>query len=226
MNRASSGLVRKRSRSSADGSCGGSRVAFTMHRKPRGSSLACFSYDLTRLRSESVSIAVVRMSWVLLAQPAQPKSCCSSTVIGPRRICGAGSELYAVLPFPMSPIRRYDWNLATGSSIVIHWLSDMCLIHRQEIDMRLSAADTPYLLNAPDRGALGRSQSLHRHKATGEQNVARRKSEAPDPTYWTGYDLYMIEREARSMRRAYIYSTVATLWKRLRQRIFGTRLAA
>lgn len=92
--------------------------------------------------------------------------------------------------------------------------------------MGLSVTDTPYLLTARDRGAPSWSQSFHGHIATDELKLARCKDEAPDPTYWTAYDLYMIEREARAMRRAYVYSMVATLWKRLRQRIFDTRLTA
>jgi len=31
----------------------------------------------------------------------------------------------------------------------------------------------------------------------------------------------MIGRDARAMRRAHVYSTIAALWDRLRRRIFG-----
>ena len=41
----------------------------------------------------------------------------------------------------------------------------------------------------------------------------------PDSAYWTAYDHYMIEREARAHRRAYVYSKVTTLVRRLRQTI-------
>ena len=40
-----------------------------------------------------------------------------------------------------------------------------------------------------------------------------------DSAYWTAYDHYMIEREARAYRRAYVYSKVTTLVRRLRQSI-------
>ena len=95
-----------------------------------------------------------------------------------------------------------------------------------EINMGLSVTDTPYLLTARDRGPPSASQSLHRHTATDELELPRCKDEAPDPTYWTAYDLHMIEREARAMRRAHVYSMIAALWKRLRQRIFDNRLTA
>ena len=35
------------------------------------------------------------------------------------------------------------------------------------------------------------------------------KSDAPDPSYWTAYDHFMIEREARAMRRAYTWAALA-----------------
>jgi len=92
--------------------------------------------------------------------------------------------------------------------------------------MRLSLTDTPYLLTPRDRSAPSWPQSLHRDAPADEPKIARCKSEAPDPTYWTAYDLHMIEREARAMRRAHVYSMIAALWKRLRQRIFDNRLTA
>jgi hypothetical protein len=48
--------------------------------------------------------------------------------------------------------------------------------------------------------------------------------EGPDPVYWTAYDLHMIERDARAMRRARVYSMIATYGARLSQLIAnGTR---
>ena len=51
--------------------------------------------------------------------------------------------------------------------------------------------------------------------------------EAADPAYWTPYDHFMIEREARVYRRAFVYSMLGTLVKRVRKGIssFGTRRA-
>ena len=56
---------------------------------------------------------------------------------------------------------------------------------------------------------------------SGDTIFAPSDNEAPDPRYWTAYDLHMIERDARAMRRAHVYSTIAALWDRLRRRIFG-----
>jgi hypothetical protein len=41
--------------------------------------------------------------------------------------------------------------------------------------------------------------------------------EAADSRYWTTYDHYMIEREARALRREYVYGMLANGWRRLRQ---------
>ena len=35
--------------------------------------------------------------------------------------------------------------------------------------------------------------------------------EAPDRKYWTEYDHFMVEREARAMRRAYAYALFRSL---------------
>ncbi|MDQ2962478.1 MAG: hypothetical protein M3R31_04850 [Pseudomonadota bacterium] len=43
--------------------------------------------------------------------------------------------------------------------------------------------------------------------------------EVPDSQYWTTYDHYMIEREARAMRRDYVYRLIAEGWRRLRDRL-------
>jgi hypothetical protein len=40
-----------------------------------------------------------------------------------------------------------------------------------------------------------------------------------DPRYWTTYDHYMIEREARAARREYLYRLIANGWRRLRARL-------
>jgi len=51
------------------------------------------------------------------------------------------------------------------------------------------------------------------------------QSGLPDSAYWTAYDHYMIEREARASRRAYVWSSVATFARRLRQSISNVRPA-
>jgi hypothetical protein len=40
-----------------------------------------------------------------------------------------------------------------------------------------------------------------------------------DARYWTAYDHYMIEREARALRREYLYRLIANGWHRLRGRL-------
>ena len=54
---------------------------------------------------------------------------------------------------------------------------------------------------------------------------AARIGEEPDPVYWTAYDLHMIERDARAMRRARMYSTIATYGVRLSQLIANSARA-
>ena len=39
----------------------------------------------------------------------------------------------------------------------------------------------------------------------------------PDQSYWTAYDHYMVEREARAMRRAYVGTLLAKAWSALRR---------
>jgi hypothetical protein len=39
--------------------------------------------------------------------------------------------------------------------------------------------------------------------------------EAPDASYWTPYDYFMIEREARALRRAAMAATIARVARRL-----------
>jgi hypothetical protein len=36
--------------------------------------------------------------------------------------------------------------------------------------------------------------------------------DAPDRKFWTAYDHFMIEREARAMRRAYAYALLRSWW--------------
>jgi len=43
-------------------------------------------------------------------------------------------------------------------------------------------------------------------------------AERPDTSYWTAYDHFMVEREARAMRAAYAWSFVAQGWHALRRR--------
>lgn len=40
--------------------------------------------------------------------------------------------------------------------------------------------------------------------------------DVPDPSYWTAYDHYMMEREAHAMRRVYAWTMLANAWSILR----------
>ena len=43
--------------------------------------------------------------------------------------------------------------------------------------------------------------------------------EAPDSRYWTTYDHYIIERQARAIRREFVYGLITNAWRRLRERL-------
>jgi hypothetical protein len=43
----------------------------------------------------------------------------------------------------------------------------------------------------------------------------RLDDDAPDRKFWTAYDHFMIEREARAMRRQYTYALLRSWWQRL-----------
>ena len=45
--------------------------------------------------------------------------------------------------------------------------------------------------------------------------------ETPDRSYWTAYDHFMIEREAREMRRAHLQALFAKWWAAVRKRLFA-----
>ena len=48
--------------------------------------------------------------------------------------------------------------------------------------------------------------------------------EAPDRRYWTAYDHFKVEQEARAMRRAYVYAAIQKGWTRAAKRV-ATALA-
>ena len=57
-----------------------------------------------------------------------------------------------------------------------------------------------------------------------DSNAARTADAAqPDRSYWTAYDHFMVEREARAMRRAYTWSLLVRGWHRLHARFAGAR---
>ena len=43
--------------------------------------------------------------------------------------------------------------------------------------------------------------------------------ETPDTRYWTTYDHFKVEQEARALRRAEMYRLFGNLWKRIRESV-------
>jgi hypothetical protein len=83
----------------------------------------------------------------------------------------------------------------------------------------LSAETFPLLRFAESVPPAGRVKSASLH-AIGPAASSPRDSDAgerPDPGYWMAYDHYMIEREARAMRRVYIWTLLARGWTALRR---------
>ena len=48
-------------------------------------------------------------------------------------------------------------------------------------------------------------------------------ADVPDPSYWTSYDHFMVEREARALRRAELYALIARAWRSALQRLRDAR---
>jgi hypothetical protein len=47
------------------------------------------------------------------------------------------------------------------------------------------------------------------------------EAEVPDKRYWTAYDCYMIERDARAMRAAQLHAVLGTSWRALTHFLLG-----
>jgi hypothetical protein len=91
-----------------------------------------------------------------------------------------------------------------------------------EIEMGIVNAHMPHMLNV--RNLDLDVECLLTRVARPSSEGAARIGEEPDPVYWTAYDLHMIERDTRAMRRARVYSMIATYGARLSQLIQnGTR---
>ncbi len=83
--------------------------------------------------------------------------------------------------------------------------------------MGIVNAQMSHLLNAWKHGSD--VQRVPTRMALPSADGAARSGEQPDPAYWTAYDFHMIERDARAMRRARMYSMIATHGIRLSQLI-------
>ena len=78
----------------------------------------------------------------------------------------------------------------------------------------LSAQTLPPLPSAQPSTTSGRGKSA-RHAVSSAAALLWRESDAndvPDRSYWTAYDHFMVEREARAMRRAYVWELLAKAW--------------
>jgi hypothetical protein len=83
----------------------------------------------------------------------------------------------------------------------------------------LTAETLPRLTSAPSAATSGQGNAC-RHDTLPRATILQRGSAAsdiPDQSYWTAYDHYMVEREARAMRRIYVWTMLAKAWSGLRR---------
>ena len=84
----------------------------------------------------------------------------------------------------------------------------------------LAVTVEPFVPRSLRQTAVGRfvhgAELLHRTNET----------DAPDPRYWTAYDHFMLEREARARRRACAYRLIARARDALRRGLRAVRSAA
>jgi len=66
----------------------------------------------------------------------------------------------------------------------------------------------------PRAGSIGAYHNANLLHRTPNDN-----SEAPDPRFWTSYDHFMLEREARAQRREYFYGLIVRIWRNLGRRL-------
>lgn len=86
--------------------------------------------------------------------------------------------------------------------------------------MPLLSAETLPLLRSAERLPLADQVKSAGRDAKGPAALFPRESDvgdSPDPSYWTAYDHYMIEREARAMRRVYVWTLLAKARTALRR---------
>lgn len=82
----------------------------------------------------------------------------------------------------------------------------------------LEAAKPPAILDRrPLRHAPAGAATSSNHSAYLLQRTPRANEEAADPSFWTAYDHFMLEREARELRRAHLGGMLAGAWRRLRE---------
>jgi hypothetical protein len=122
----------------------------------------------------------------------------------------------------IASIANCDWIPVARSSIVGRSVHRSIFTEAKEITMEFIATDSSYLLTPRSRSP-GTVRSASSRRVAGDAELsARRASEAPDTAYWTAYDYYMAEREARAGRRAHLYSLAVGFAQRLRLRVFAS----
>jgi hypothetical protein len=73
-----------------------------------------------------------------------------------------------------------------------------------------SPLDTLHLRSTLEAGSPSEAQALYRRYV--REQIASSDAEAqPDSRYWFDYDYFMIEREARAVRREHIYASLVSL---------------
>jgi hypothetical protein len=82
----------------------------------------------------------------------------------------------------------------------------------------LSAETFPLLPPAPPAVTPGRAKPARTAVFAPAVSMPRfaDANDVADQSYWTAYDHYMIEREARAMRRIYVWAMLAKAWAALR----------
>lgn len=89
--------------------------------------------------------------------------------------------------------------------------------------MDVPVLDPALQLPAHSSVSAARSSSPAYIAALQEQGLTTTNG-AADSAYRTAYDHYMIEREARAYRRAYVWSMLATVVRNVRQSLSNSRL--
>ena len=80
---------------------------------------------------------------------------------------------------------------------------------------RRAAALIPASARSPTR-------DRNHHNADLLQRTQSLVNDVPaDPRYWTAYDHFMLERQARALRRAHLGALVAAAWTKVRARFFA-----
>ncbi|HSS69433.1 MAG TPA: hypothetical protein VLQ46_02150 [Casimicrobiaceae bacterium] len=72
-------------------------------------------------------------------------------------------------------------------------------------------------LSPSKQRVLARYRRDHNADMLHSTQDAVRVDDWPDPSYWTAYDHFAIEREARVLRRAYAWALVARGWQGLKR---------